>query len=73
MINSEKHPNCPSDDFSHGEPNGKCWGDGHYLCNGCKYFRADFKGDGWEKRDALIAAQIGMRITSLNSKTTYIL
>lgn len=72
-MNNQQHPNCPTNDFTYGEPNGKCWGDGHYLCNSCKYLRADFKGNGWEKRDALIAAQIGMRITSLNSKTTYVL
>ncbi len=35
--------NCPTSDFSNGEPNGKCWGDGHYRCQNCRNYREDFK------------------------------
>lgn len=51
MVKEMKHPDCPTDDFTNGEPNGKCWGDGHYMCNDCKHFRPDFKGDGWMKKN----------------------
>ena len=27
--------NCPTHDFKFGKPNGKCWSDGHYMCNNC--------------------------------------
>lgn len=33
---------CPVNEFEQGQPNGKCWGDGHYRCKGCKHFREDF-------------------------------
>lgn len=72
-MSNQPHIDCPTQDFESGEPQGKCWGDGHYLCNGCKHLRTDFKGDGWELRSNLIAGQIGMRISFLNTKTTYLL
>jgi hypothetical protein len=34
---------CPSESYDPGEPNGKCWGDGHYLCKNCIHYREDFK------------------------------
>lgn len=34
---------CPSNDFTPGTPNGKCWGDGHYECKNCIHYRDDFK------------------------------
>ena len=34
---------CPTNDFTEGQPQGKCWGDGHYRCNDCKHYREDFK------------------------------
>lgn len=34
---------CPTNDYEQGEPQGKCWGDGHYECRNCKHYREDFK------------------------------
>ena len=34
---------CPSNDFKEGNPQGKCWGCGHYLCRECLFYRQDFK------------------------------
>ena len=34
---------CPSNEFKQGEPSGKCWGCGHYLCRECANYREDFK------------------------------
>jgi hypothetical protein len=67
MENTKRPENeaCPSDDFESGEPKGKCWGDGHYMCNECKHLRPDFKGDGWKKRDAILAGQGGIQISTL--------
>lgn len=50
---------CPSNDFTEGEPSGKCWGDGHYLCQSCKWYRADFKKYGQDYIDAAHNAQHG--------------
>ena len=33
---------CPTNDFDKGNPNGKCWGDGHFQCKECKHYREDF-------------------------------
>lgn len=41
-INS-REDECPTNDFSAGEPQGNCWGDGHYQCKGCIHYREDFK------------------------------
>ena len=57
-INRPEGEECPSDDFKIGTPAGKCWGDGHYMCDECKYFRKDFVGaEGVKKRDNLLAGQ----------------
>ena len=72
MENMQEHIDCPTEDFTSGEPNGKCWGDGHYLCNNCKFLRPDFKNN-WELRSDLIEGQIGLRLSFVNSKTTYVL
>ena len=61
----EIREDCPSNDFKSGEPQGKCWGDGHYLCNECQYLRKDFKGDGWMKRDRMIEMQGQIQITTI--------
>ena len=37
---------CPSNEFKQGEPQGKCWGNGHYQCRECVYYRKDFKKHG---------------------------
>ena len=59
---------CPTDDYKNGDPNGKCWGDGHYMCNNCKHFRPDFKGDGWKKRDNLLQGQGGIQILTASGQ-----
>ena len=33
---------CPSNDFKSGNPQGKCWGCGHYICKECVFYREDF-------------------------------
>ena len=45
MLREDTANDCPSGDYSPGKPVGNCWGDGHYMCDGCKYFRADFAAD----------------------------
>ena len=48
------------------EPQGSCWGDGHYSCDNCKWFRKDIMGDeGKEKRDALLRGKMGIQISFL--------
>ncbi len=42
MIRVSKDEDCPTQSYESGEPNGKCWGDGHYLCKKCKHYREDF-------------------------------
>ncbi len=42
---------CPSNDFTEGSANGKCWGDGHYECINCIHYREDFKRLGQEYID----------------------
>jgi len=58
MIRIDEEQDCPTKDFNTGEPSGQCWGDGHYLCSGCKYFRADFKSDSG-LRERLLEGQTG--------------
>ncbi len=60
---------CPSSDFEKGTPQGKCWGDGHYMCDNCKHLRQDFVGaEGAEKRDYLIRSQGQIKITRLKDE-----
>jgi hypothetical protein len=40
---SWKDEECPTNDFTIGEPKGSCWGDGHYECKNCIHYREDFK------------------------------
>lgn len=56
MTRINKEEDCPTEEFTEGQPSGKCWGDGHYKCGDCVLFRADFKND-HTKRDRLLAAQ----------------
>lgn len=55
MTRKSKEEDCPTNDFEMGEAQGKCWGDGHYLCTVCRHFRADFKANP-NKREAILAA-----------------
>lgn len=72
-INKARHPQklpvmrscCPSNDFEEGEPSGKCWGDGHYLCQSCKWYRADLKLYGQEYIDGAHNAQAGLQFSVL--------
>ena len=45
MIRDSIKNNCPSNDYFIGNPNGTCYGDGHYLCKRCKCYRKDFAED----------------------------
>lgn len=42
---------CPSNDFTLGTPSGSCWGDGHYRCKECIYYRNDFSIHGQDYID----------------------
>lgn len=53
---------CPTNDFTLGEPKGKCWGDGHYLCKSCENFRADFKTNGQNYIDSVHNLQDELQI-----------
>jgi hypothetical protein len=33
---------CPTKSYSPGKPNGKCWSNGHYLCDECKHLNPIF-------------------------------
>lgn len=56
MVRVDEDQDCPTNDFTTGEPQGTCWGDGHHLCSFCKHFRADFKAD-HTLRDRLLDGQ----------------
>jgi hypothetical protein len=56
---------CPSNDYKQGEPQGKCWGDGHYRCQSCIFYRADFKKYGQELIDYMHQIQGQIQITSI--------
>lgn len=57
---------CPTNDYKQGKPQGKCWGDGHYLCQSCKWYRADFKKHGQDYIDAAHNAQHGLQFSILS-------
>lgn len=69
MIRINQDEECPTVDFMEGHSSGKCWGDGHYKCDDCVLFRADFKAD-QTKRDKLLTAQGFVRIYALNNDLT---
>jgi len=56
---------CPSDDFKEGMPQGKCWGDGHYRCQSCQFYRADFKKYGQKLIDFMHISQGEIQITTI--------
>lgn len=47
-MSLEVETHCPTDDFDKGTPSGKCWGNGHYQCKECAFYREDFKRLGQE-------------------------
>jgi len=70
MIRVSNEEDCPTEDFTEGHSSGKCWGDGHYKCDDCIFFRVDFKND-HTKRDRLLAAQsFVIKIYSMNNDLT---
>lgn len=56
---------CPTLDFKPGEPQGKCWGDGHYMCKNCKNYREDFKRLGQDYIDFAHNIQGQIEISSI--------
>lgn len=48
---SSKDEECPSLSFKRGEPQGECWGDGHYECKNCVFYRRDFFKNGQDYID----------------------
>ncbi len=60
--------NCPTKEFERGQPQGKCWGDGHYECKNCKHYREDFKRLGQDYIDFAHTVQ-SFQVTSLEAHT----
>ena len=46
LRSSSEDEQCPTNDYIVGEPQGTCWGDGHYECKNCINYRKDFKSLG---------------------------
>ena len=58
---------CPSRDFKQGEPQGKCWGHGHYSCQSCIHYRQDFKTHGQPLIDYMHQIQGSIQISTLTN------
>lgn len=58
-MSEEARTDCPSSDFLSGNPEGNCWGDGHFMCSYCKHYRKDFSENGQKYIDAVHKSQIG--------------
>jgi hypothetical protein len=56
---------CPTNDFTPGSPNGKCWSDGHYMCKKCVHYREDFNRLGQDYIDFVYSLQSGIQISTL--------
>lgn len=68
MERVSKMEDCPTQDYTSGVSNGKCWGDGHYECFNCIHYRADFKKHGQQLID--FAHQIqSFQIVTFKNKT----
>lgn len=57
---------CPTNDFIDGKSNGNCWGDGHYRCQNCIHYRADFKEKGQDYIDWMHTLQGGLQFRNVN-------
>lgn len=55
---------CPTNDYTVGEPQGSCCGDGHYECNNCKHYREDFKRLGQDYIDFVHQQQGAIHLVS---------
>lgn len=60
---TQEKDDCPSDDFEQGQPNGTCWGDGHYRCKSCIHYREDFNRLGQDFIDFAHTYQNGITMT----------
>ena len=69
ILRDNDFDDCPSHDYTPGEPSGTCWSDGHYLCVGCVYYRADFKKHGQKYIDAMHNRQ-SWEILTINNNGT---
>lgn len=58
---------CPTNDYHLGEPNGKCWGDGHYLCKKCLNYKLDFKNLGQPYIDYMHSRQGEIQFSEIKS------
>ena len=56
---------CPTNDYKEGEPQGSCWGDGHFECKNCANFREDFKRLGQDFIDFAHQQQGAIRFVSI--------
>lgn len=64
MIRISKEEDCPTENYTPGEPAGHCWSDGHYQCQNCVHFRPDFKKDP-NLLDKLLDGQGGIQLSIL--------
>jgi len=60
-----KSEECPTKEYTPGEPSGKCWGNGHYQCNNCICYRKDFHKNGQEYIDFAHNLQGGIQFHTL--------
>lgn len=54
---------CPTNDFKVGKPTGKCWSNGHYLCQNCVNLDPKFKDR--QYFDKVLEAQGGIQFLVL--------
>ena len=66
IRSSNPTEDCPTNDFTLGEPSGQCWGDGHYMCKLCKHYRLDFKENGQDYIDFVHNLQGGIIISTFD-------
>jgi len=57
---------CPTNDFKVGKPEGKCWSNGNYHCNECKWLNPFFLDK--EVLNNALSSQGGIRITTFNNR-----
>jgi len=62
---SSLEDDCPVKEFTPGTPSGYCWGDGHYKCKECKFYREDFKRLGQDYIDFVHQEQGQIKILTL--------
>ena len=65
----EQEIHCPTNDFKQGDSSGTCWGNGHYQCKECVFYRKDFKKLGQEFIDFAHQKQNVINIFSIKNKT----